>query len=324
MSEVVSESPESESLKQIGAELRQRREQVGYSLSEVADAIRINQEVLNSIESGQIDYSPGQAFIRGFMRSYARFLDMDMQVLQDRLNAIMGEESRTVPYPIQPVQGIKTTSRSRSRWIWLVAVVIVGAAVAWYVVEYQLGAPTSEAAAVAEPETEAAPTPEVLEPQVTETTGATSEEQASSAPETTEDSEAGEVEEAEETALVPEAEQTKETTTTPQVAEETVTGAVAEEAVAASIAGAQAALPGLQLTVDAHERVWISLEIDGKIGVDVLLEEGDTYEWEADERYLLTVGNVHSVEVRLNGKPLVLDPSQDLLLNRVLDASLLN
>jgi len=66
------------------------------------------------------------------------------------------------------------------------------------------------------------------------------------------------------------------------------------------------------------------LEIDGKIGVDVLLEEGDTYEWEADERYLLTVGNVHSVEVRLNGKPLVLDPSQDLLLNRVLDASLLN
>jgi len=185
MSEVVSESPKSESLEQIGAELRQRREQAGYSLSEVADAIRINQEVLNSIESGQIDYSPGQIFIRGFMRSYARFLDMDLQALQHRLNAIMGEESRTVPYPIQPVQGIKTTSRSRSRWIWLVAVVIVGAAVAWYMVEYQLRAPTSEAAAVAEPETEAAPTPEVLEPQVTEATRATSEEQASSAPETT-------------------------------------------------------------------------------------------------------------------------------------------
>ena len=55
---------------------------------EIADAIRINQEVLTAIEGGQVDYGPGQTFIRGFMRSYARFLDMDPQALQERLNAI--------------------------------------------------------------------------------------------------------------------------------------------------------------------------------------------------------------------------------------------
>ena len=73
-------------LERLGAELWQRRKQAGYSLSEVADAIRINQEVLKTIETGQVDYGPGQTFIRGFMRSYARFLDMDPQVFQERLN----------------------------------------------------------------------------------------------------------------------------------------------------------------------------------------------------------------------------------------------
>ena len=67
MSEAVSnapDTPDTETLEQLGAELRQRREQAGYSLSEIADAIRINQEVLTAIEGGQVDYGPGQTFIR--------------------------------------------------------------------------------------------------------------------------------------------------------------------------------------------------------------------------------------------------------------------
>ena len=47
MSEAVPETPEAESLERLGAELWQRRKQAGYSLSEVADAIRINQEPID-------------------------------------------------------------------------------------------------------------------------------------------------------------------------------------------------------------------------------------------------------------------------------------
>lgn len=362
MSEAVSnapDTPDTETLEQLGAELRQRREQAGYSLSEIADAIRINQEVLTAIEGGQVDYGPGQTFIRGFMRSYARFLDMDPQALQERLNAIMGVESKTAPHPILPVQEIiKGDQRSKSRWVWAVAaVVIIGAAVAWYLFAFQMPAGTSETAAVVEPEPAPEVTPEPQAPvQVTERAEApqateSADEQAAVVPEAATEPTVEEVAVAPEsvseeavvsesvaktvTEVVPapepegqatEGEPTVEAEAIPPAeADAEVTEATAaEEAAAASIAGAQAATPGLQLTVDAHEQVWISLEIDGKTGVDVLLEAGDTYEWEADERYVLTVGNVHSVKVKLNGQPLTLDTSKDLLLNRVLDASLLN
>ena len=356
MSEAVSKTPKTETLEQLGAELCQRRKQAGYSLSEVADAIRINQEVLKAIESGRVDYGPGQAFIRGFMRSYARFLDMDPQVLQERLNAILGTENKTVPHPILPVQDIKSDSRSRNHWVWVSAtVVIVGVAVAWYVMEYQTNAGPSAAAVVVEPEpaTEATPEPQTQASQVMETAEGMetiAEQQAAVAPETAAESSAEQTARfpetvpvepqtveggdtvaeptstSEPTAQAEESEPAEATAATPQVEAAAVMTkeTIAAEATATSIAGAQAPPPGLQLTVDAREQVWISLEIDGKTGVDVLLEAGDTYEWEADESYVLTVGNVRSVEVKLNGKPLKLDLSQDLLLNHVLDASLLN
>lgn len=364
MSEAISnvpDTPEIETLEQLGAELRERREEAGYSLSEIADAIRINQEVLTAIEGGQVDYGPGQTFIRGFMRSYARFLDMDPQALQERLNIIMGVENKTAPHPILPVQEIiKGDQRSKGRWVWAAAaVVIIGAAVAWYLFAFQMSAETTEtAAAVVEPEPapEVTPEPQAPDAQVTERAEAPqstepADEQAAVVPEAATEPTVEEAvaapESVSEEAVV--AESAAETVTevvpapepegqaaegepaveaeasAPAEADAEVTEATAaEEAAVASIAGTQAATPGLQLTVDAHEQVWISLEIDGKTGVDVLLEEGDTYEWEADERYVLTVGNVHSVKVKLNGQPLTLDTSKDLLLNRVLDASLLN
>ena len=296
MSEAVPETPEAESLERLGAELWQRRKQAGYSLSEVADAIRINQEVLKTIETGQVDYGPGQTFIRGFMRSYAGFLDMDPQVFQERLNAIMGPENKTAPHPILPVQDIKSDSRTQNRWVWVSAtVVIVGMAVAWYVMESQLDSGPSEAAVIVEPKpaTEATPEPQAPASQVTETAESSetvAEEQAVVASETTTapnaeqtarlsetfpaEPQAVEVEEAvakpiptsEPTA---QAEESEPAEVTAVMTEETI----AEAATAASIAGAQVVPPGLQLTVDAHERVWISLEIDGKTGVDVLLED---------------------------------------------------
>ena len=335
MSEAVPETPEAESLERLGAELWQRRKQAGYSLSEVADAIRINQEVLKTIETGQVDYAPGQTFIRGFMRSYARFLDMDPQVFQKRLNAIMGAENKTAPHRILPVQDIKSDSRTQNRWVWMSAtVVIVGMAVAWYVMESQLDSGPSEAAVIVEPKpaTEATPEPQAPASQVTETAESSetvAEEQAVVASETTTAPNAEQTARLSETfPAEPQAVEVGEAVAKPVSTSEPTAvmteETIAEAATAASIAGAQVAPPGLQLTVDAHERVWISLEIDGKTGVDVLLEAGDTYEWEATVSYVLTVGNVHSVEVKLNGKPLKLDSSQDLLLDHVLDASLLN
>jgi cytoskeletal protein RodZ len=59
-------------MESIGTWLRHEREVRGVSLEEVADATRIPVQSLASIEDGRFDELPGEVFVKGFLRSYAR------------------------------------------------------------------------------------------------------------------------------------------------------------------------------------------------------------------------------------------------------------
>lgn len=59
-------------MESIGTWLRREREVRGVSLEEVADATRIPVQSLASIEEGRFDELPGEVFVKGFLRSYAR------------------------------------------------------------------------------------------------------------------------------------------------------------------------------------------------------------------------------------------------------------
>ncbi|MFN7453987.1 MAG: helix-turn-helix domain-containing protein [Pseudobdellovibrionaceae bacterium] len=86
-------------MKNLGQKLKQEREKKGLSLHEVGLALKINTKILKSIEEGEIAQLPAKTFLRGFVRSYAQFLKMDVQsVLQD-FSKEMGESvpSETAP-----------------------------------------------------------------------------------------------------------------------------------------------------------------------------------------------------------------------------------
>lgn len=64
------------SLESFGRQLRTFREQKQMNLAAISDATRINQKFLDAIESGRFSILP-QAYIRAFIRAYAKAIDLD-------------------------------------------------------------------------------------------------------------------------------------------------------------------------------------------------------------------------------------------------------
>ncbi|MDE1149278.1 MAG: DUF4115 domain-containing protein [Azospirillaceae bacterium] len=68
----------------VGDILRMRREELGYDLTGVANVLRIRRPYLEAIEDGRYGDLPGQAYILGFLRSYADLLGIDSGDLINR------------------------------------------------------------------------------------------------------------------------------------------------------------------------------------------------------------------------------------------------
>jgi len=60
-----------------GAVLRKARENLGLTLAEVSQRTRIRPQQLESIEAENFDRLPERVFVRGFVMSYARELQLD-------------------------------------------------------------------------------------------------------------------------------------------------------------------------------------------------------------------------------------------------------
>ncbi|HMA95653.1 MAG TPA: helix-turn-helix domain-containing protein [Polyangiaceae bacterium] len=59
-------------MESVGKYLRQQREAKAMSIEEVARATRVPMSSVERLESDQFDELPGEVFVRGFMKSYAR------------------------------------------------------------------------------------------------------------------------------------------------------------------------------------------------------------------------------------------------------------
>lgn len=90
----------------VGARLRHERETLGMSLEEIARATRIPSHSLERIEADRFDDLPGEVFVRGFLKSYARTLGLDADDVLAQYGA-----ARRVPY-VAPVP-VAPTKRTR-------------------------------------------------------------------------------------------------------------------------------------------------------------------------------------------------------------------
>lgn len=61
----------------VGEVLRRTREARGQTLGDVAYALKLTPRQIEAMEAERFDLLPGPAFVRGFLRNYARYLGLD-------------------------------------------------------------------------------------------------------------------------------------------------------------------------------------------------------------------------------------------------------
>ena len=61
----------------IGEVLRLAREQQGLTLQDVSDALNIKRDYLEALEKDEYDAIPGAVFVKGYLRNYGNFLELD-------------------------------------------------------------------------------------------------------------------------------------------------------------------------------------------------------------------------------------------------------
>ncbi|UCV16364.1 RodZ domain-containing protein [Quatrionicoccus australiensis] len=73
----------------VGAQLRAAREARGIALSEVAATLKLGVRQLEALERGDWQVLPGATFVRGFVRNYARFVQINPLPLMSQLDAVL-------------------------------------------------------------------------------------------------------------------------------------------------------------------------------------------------------------------------------------------
>ena len=133
-----------------GAQLKAAREAAGMSLDQVAQQLKLAPRQVKALEDQDFAHLPGRTFTRGFVRNYARLLNLDAGGLLARLPDAAEApalEAPTLQSTGAMIAELPTAEmRGPSFGRWLIPLVLVGCVVAAAGYEwYRGGMLTSEA-----------------------------------------------------------------------------------------------------------------------------------------------------------------------------------
>ena len=278
---------------ELGNVLREAREMKGLTLAEVQSVIRINARYLEALEAGDYHNLPTPVHVRGFLRNYARFLDLDPAPLLERYEASRNHRPLPVPTrvpetvspqePLPPrsdqpffdpvnvgLDGSVSGAESRVRLVIIVALLITIGLAASRFLPLLLGQGDGR---------------DNL-PQMIESLMAVEEE-----PEATPSGAGSNV------PLVT----SQPITPTERNNPEAVATGDSVEAVAPTPPQLPATMERIDLRLDITERTWLRVTIDGEVVLEdqVTREEGP-FEWEAATEAHLLTGNAAGVFITIN------------------------
>lgn len=78
----------------IGERLEEARKRKGISIREAAEATKIRSDYLQKFEANSFDIDLPALYLRGFLRSYAKYLDLDVDRLGQDLTAALASEGK--------------------------------------------------------------------------------------------------------------------------------------------------------------------------------------------------------------------------------------
>lgn len=136
-----------------GARLAAAREKEGLSVGEMAGRLRLHVNQVRALESENFKQLPEAAYVRGFVRSYARSLGLDPEPLVEDLNSKIAPPVNSVVDGIarardySPVRAAAQERASRSLVLGLSVVALVAlGALGWYATRQSRPEPAPAAA----------------------------------------------------------------------------------------------------------------------------------------------------------------------------------
>lgn len=87
-------------LEELGARLREKRVEKGYSIEDIAARLKVPPRVLKAIEEGNREALPHTVYIRSFVKSGGALLGIGAEELAGMLAAL--DDGSEVPHPIKP------------------------------------------------------------------------------------------------------------------------------------------------------------------------------------------------------------------------------
>ena len=283
---------------ELGNILREAREMKGLTLADAQEETRISARFLEALEDGDFEKLPTPVHVRGFLRNYARFLELEPDPLLERFEAHHGrrplpanssasgaQAAITPDAPLQPrvdqpffdpvnqdLDGSdQGGAESTVRLVIIVALLITIGLAASRFVPMLLGNGDGQ---------------DNL-PQMIEAIMAGDDEEPAAG-----DTPTGEGE-----------------SNVPAVTSEPIQsternnpeGVATEQAISPTRPPLPATLESIQLRLDITERTWVRVTIDGEVVFEDQVTQGDgPLEWDAEEEAHLLTGNAAGVFVTIN------------------------
>lgn len=118
----------------VGQTLRQEREKRQLSLEQAAQQLKLRVEILRNLELDQPDKAILPTFMRGYLKSYARFLKLPEQALLSRFE----QQHQVKSAPVKTMRtfsnrSAKQRTEARYMWLtWLIALVLLVSLAVWF------------------------------------------------------------------------------------------------------------------------------------------------------------------------------------------------
>jgi len=287
--------------KELGALLKSKRKETGLTYAQISERIRVSVHHLEALENEDWDRLPSPAFVKGFIRSYARVLGLS----EEGLIALYQENAPpSLPMP-KPLQAMPKKKRG-FLYLLLVFAVLAGGFAAYEWVEHPAlrgkasqqgpsfpakeGSEGTHSDGVSRLEEEEAPPNGVKQSMDPQEVGreAPREGPTRVGPE--------EAPSGERPADAP-----KETEG-PVSSSETASPSGTETPARDVSPGSESDIPPLILKATVKERAWVRVTIDGERPKEYIFDPGSSPEWRAHKGFELLIGNAGGIDLEFNGK----------------------
>lgn len=297
----------------LGNYLRQERERQRVSLHEIAAATKIQVRFLEALEHDHYDRLPAVPFVVGFLRAYAQYLALDMDGILAAYRALLRapEEPEPVAPPTPPAPSFASRFAPFKMAGSVVALgLCVVVVVAWLGPSRQEGERTVPAPVPVPRSAETAPSPPPSPASVPPVAGRDLPRPTPPAVPTV-------------TAPLQAAEMRQATATASTLEPMPPSPGPASAPPKATESAPTPSSKSLVLEAKAVQDTWLRIEIDGSKAQNLLLPSGKSVNWEATERFRVTIGNVRGTRLALNGQEVALpqdrsNVARDFLLTREL------